>query len=136
VLLLLSPTAIFLAAGYTDALFLGFALPAWLAARRGHWLAAGLLVAGAASTRVTGVFLAVALAVEFLTATDGRRRRWRSGPRLLVPLAPVAASMVYLHNRTGDWLAWQHPQQRGWRRTFTYPWNSLENTWNAAFGGE
>ncbi|OSC57768.1 hypothetical protein B5180_37655, partial [Streptomyces sp. BF-3] len=32
VLFLLSPCAVFLAAGYTEALFLAFALPAWLAA--------------------------------------------------------------------------------------------------------
>ena len=37
----LSPYAVFLAAGYSESLFLAFALSSWLAARRGRWLAAG-----------------------------------------------------------------------------------------------
>ncbi len=36
--LLVSPCAVFLAAGYSEALFLALALPAWLAARRQRWL--------------------------------------------------------------------------------------------------
>jgi hypothetical protein len=133
-LFLLAPSAVFLAAGYTEALFLAFALPAWLAARRGSWAAAGLLGAGAASIRVTGVFLAAALAVEFLTARDGRRR-WAALPWLAVPAVPVLAYMAYLYNRTGDWLAWQHAQEEGWYRSFTWPWDALQTTWEAAFGG-
>jgi hypothetical protein len=132
--LLLAPSAVFLAAGYTEAVFLAFALSAWLAARRGSWAAAGLLGAGAASIRVTGVFLAVALAVEFLTARDGRRR-WTALPWLAVPVLPVLAYMAYLQRRTGDWLAWLHAQEQGWYRSFTWPWDALRTTWEAAFGG-
>src|SRR4051794_7830850 len=54
--LVLSPFAVFLAAGYSEALFLAFALPAWLAAGRGRWAAAGLLGAAASTVRVTGLF--------------------------------------------------------------------------------
>jgi hypothetical protein len=133
-LLLLAPSAVFLAAGYTEALFLALALPAWLAARRGSWATAGLLAAGAASIRVTGVFLALALAVEFLTARDGRRR-WAALPWLAVPLLPVLAFMAYLRSRTGDWLAWLHAQEEGWYRSFTWPWDAFRTTWEAAFGG-
>jgi hypothetical protein len=124
---------VFLAAGYTEALFLAFALPAWLAARRGAWAAAGVLGAGAASIRVTGIFLAVALLVEFLTARDGRRR-WAALPWLAVPALPVAGYFGYLYQRTGDWLAWQHAQEEGWYRSFTWPWDALQTTWEAAFG--
>jgi len=133
-LFLLAPSAVFLAAGYSEALFLAFALPAWLAARRGRWLQAGLLGAGAASVRVTGVFLAAALVVEFLTANDGRRR-WRQAPWLLLPGVPVLAYMAYLHERSGDWFAWQKAQEQGWYRRFGNPWQVLEVTWNAATSG-
>jgi len=133
-LFLLAPSAVFLAAGYTEALFLGFALPAWLAARRGHWLTAGLLAAGAASVRVTGVFLAAALVVEFLTASDGRRR-WLQAPWLLLPGVPVLAYMTFLHERYGNWFEWQEAQQEGWYREFTDPWQTLVTTWEAATGG-
>ncbi|MGQ0845914.1 MAG: mannosyltransferase family protein [Sporichthyaceae bacterium] len=132
-LFLLAPSAVFLAAAYTEALFLAFALPAWLAAKRGRWVAAGLLAAGASCVRITGVFLAVALIVEFLTARDGRRQ-WRSAPWLVVPFLPVLAYFAYLHDRTGDWLRWQHAQEEGWYRSFHWPWEALRITWENAFG--
>ncbi len=131
-LYVLAPSAIFLAAAYTEAPFLAFAFPAWLCARKGRWAAAGILCAFACGIRITGVFVAVALIVEFLTATDGRRR-WRSAPWLVVPFLPVVAYMTYLKDRTGDWNAWQHAQEEGWNREFTWPWESLTNTWDAAY---
>jgi hypothetical protein len=133
-LFLLAPSAVFLAAGYTEALFLAFALPAWLAARRGHWLTAGLLAAGAASVRVTGVFLAAALVIEFLTARDGRRR-WLQMPWLLLPGIPVLAYMAFLNERTGDWFYWRSAQEQGWYRSSTGPWETFRTTWDAAAGG-
>jgi hypothetical protein len=131
-LYVLAPSAVFLAAAYTEALFLAFAFPAWLCARKGRWAAAGVLAAFATGIRITGVFLAVALIVEFITARDGRRR-WRSAPWLVVPFAPVVAYFTYLHDRTGDWNAWQHAQEKGWYRTFHWPWEALANTWDAAY---
>lgn len=129
VALLLSPYAVFLFAGYSEALFLAFALPAWLLARRRRWEAATLCAMGAACVRVTGVFLAVALIVEFLVAD----RRWRVAPWLALPFVPVAAYTVYQWRRTGDWLAWQHAQQAGWGRSMVWPWTAFRTTWRAAF---
>ncbi|NHC16578.1 mannosyltransferase family protein, partial [Motilibacter deserti] len=141
-LLTLSPAAVFLAAGYAEALFLGCALPAWLCARRGHWWAAGLLAALASTTRVSGVFLAVALVVQF--AVGPLRRDWRQAPALVLPFLPVLGYMAYLRNLRGPctptsdevcgWLAWQRAQERGWGRSFSTPWDVLANTWDAAFG--
>jgi hypothetical protein len=129
---MVAPPAIFLAAPYSESLFLGFAIPAWLAARRGHWWLAALLAAGASSIRVSGIFLVVALAVEF--ATSGRRRNWLQGLWLLGSLLPVFAYMAYLKIHTGDWLRWYHAQAEGWYRGFTLPHEALINTWNAATG--
>jgi hypothetical protein len=56
--LVLSPYAVFLFAGYSEALFLACALWGWLCARREQWVPAALLVAAAASVRVSGLFLA------------------------------------------------------------------------------
>ena len=131
-LYVLAPSAVFLAAAYTEALFLAFAFPAWLCAKKGRWASAGLLAACASGVRITGVFVAIALIVEFLTASDGRRR-WKSAPWLLVPFTPVIAYFTYLHDRTGDWNAWQHAQEKGWYRTFHWPWEALANTWDAAY---
>jgi hypothetical protein len=115
-----------------EALFLALALSAWLAARKGNWPLAGFLVAGAAVTRVTGIFLAAALVVEFLTAKDGRRR-WRELPWLAVPVIPLLIYMVYLYQRTGDIMAWNHAQSRGWGRKLVDPISSFFNTWDRAF---
>lgn len=129
---MLAPPAIFLAAPYTEALFLGLAIPAWLAARRGHWWLAAILAAGASTVRVSGIFLVVALAVEFLTSS--KRKRWLDGLWLLVPLVPLGGYMAYLKVNTGDWLRWYHAQSEEWYRGFTMPWQSFFHTWDAATG--
>ncbi|MFD7256433.1 mannosyltransferase family protein [Streptomyces sp. NPDC059874] len=129
---LLSPCAVFLAAGYTEALFLALALPAWLAAQRRNWPAAGVLACLACSVRATGLFLLAALALLFVLTARGRGD-WRSAPWLCLPaLAPVAYSW-FLHARTGDWMAWKHAQERGWYRDFHAPWEAWSHTWDAAF---
>ncbi len=138
---LLAPTAVFLAAPYTEALFLGLALPAWLAARRGRWALAGLLAAGAMSVRVSGVFLAAALVVQWLVQPDGGpwsdrwRRAGRELPWLAAPGAVLLGWMTYLRWLTGDWLAWVHAQEQEWRRELTPPWVAASHTWEAATGG-
>jgi Mannosyltransferase (PIG-V) len=138
-----SPLAVFLAAGYTEALFLAFALPAWLMARRGRWPAACLLAAGASCVRVTGLFLAAGLAVEFL-ASRLPRRAWRPAhlppaplrhlPWLAVPLLPVLGYFAYLRARTGDWGYWWTAQEKGWFRHYTGFRETFLTTWHAAFG--
>jgi hypothetical protein len=126
-----APPAIFLAAPYTESLFLGFALPAWLCARRGMWAYAGMLAAAACTVRVSGVFLLAALGVHWLTS---RERQWRDVPWLLVSLVPLAAWTAYLRVTTGDWLAWLDAQAQEWNREFTVPWTAFSNTWEAGFG--
>ncbi|WP_069170931.1 mannosyltransferase family protein [Streptomyces griseus] len=132
-MLLCSPCAVFLAAGYTESLFLALALPAWLAARRHHWVLAGTLTALATTVRVSGLFLAAALLVHFLLSKPAHRRP-RHLPWLALPALPVVAYSSYLHAHTGDWMAWKHAQEAGWYRTFHTPWEAWGNTWNAAFG--
>ena len=133
--LVLSPYAVFLAAGYSEALFLAFALPCWLAVRRGNWLLAGVLGTLAAAVRITGVFLGAALIVQWLVDNRGRGRA-RDGLALLGPWAATAGYFTYLHAITGDWLAWSHAERDGWGRDLTAPWTSLQATWHAAFASQ
>ena len=128
--LLLCPVALFLLAGYSEALFLAFALPAWLLARQGRWVPAAFCGFAAAGVRITGLFLAVALVVEFLTS---ERRDWRRAPWLLVPFLAPAAYWSYLWGRTGHIDAWMIAQEEGWGRRTVWPWQSWETTWTAAF---
>ncbi|MFI7238699.1 mannosyltransferase family protein [Streptomyces cyaneofuscatus] len=131
---LLSPCAVFLAVGYTEALFLAVALPAWLAAQRHRWALACTLTALATTVRVSGLFLAAAIAVLFVLSVR-TRRDWRGAAWPALPALPPLAYSWYLHAHTGDWMAWKHAQERGWYRDFHPPWEAWKNTWNAAFGG-
>lgn len=128
-LLLLSPYAVFLAAPYSEALFLGLALPGWWAARHGRWATASVLVAGACAVRVSGLFLAVALIVHWAVSS---RDRW-AVPWLLVPFAVLVSFSAYLHGLTGDWLRWLHAQEHGWGRRLSWPWDAFTRSWDAAW---
>ncbi|HET7311203.1 MAG TPA: mannosyltransferase family protein [Mycobacteriales bacterium] len=132
VYLALSPYAVFLAAGYSEALFLAFALWSWLFGKQRRWIAAGVLGGAASLVRVTGLFLGAALIVEWLIARHGRR--WQDLAALSLPFVAVGGYFVYLHGLTGDWLAWSHAQASGWHRRFTTPWHALKTTWDSATG--
>lgn len=129
-----SPQAVFLFAGYSESVFLALALPAWLLARRGEWAWAAVLTALSAGVRITGLFLAIALVVEYLVGQNGRRRvGWAPMGWLLLPAVPLLAYTVYQHGRTGDWLAWQHAQEKGWSRKLTNPIDAFKTTFNSGF---
>ncbi|MBF8188227.1 hypothetical protein ITP53_21330 [Nonomuraea sp. K274] len=130
--LLAFPMAVFLTAGYSESLFLAFAIPAWLSARLGRWPLAVALAAGASCVRITGLFLAVALVVEFFVSKESPRRAgW-----LVVPFLPLAAYSYYHYGRSGDWLAWKHAQEAGWGRDFVWPWEAWRTTWHSAMGAD
>ncbi|WP_157253952.1 mannosyltransferase family protein [Nonomuraea typhae] len=130
--LLLFPTAVFLTAGYSESLFLAFAVPAWLAARQRRWPLAAVLAAGASCVRITGLFLAVALCVEFVSS----RPALRQAPWLAVPFLPLVGYSFYHYTRSGDWFAWKNAQEAGWGREMVWPWESFAKTWEAAMGGD
>ncbi|WP_322761393.1 hypothetical protein [Frankia sp. Cr2] len=133
--LLLFPYAVFLCAGYSEAIFLGFATTSWLAARRQHWWLAGLLGAGAASTRVTGIPFCFALAVQYVVS---RRRAGlpvfaTPGLALALPPLPVLAFVTYLRVRTGRWDSYAEAMRVGWHREIDWPWVGWRATWHGAF---
>ena len=132
-LLVCAPAAIFLAAGYSESLFLALAIPAWLAARRGRWVPAGVLTALACTVRIDGAFEAAGLGVMFLLSRP-RVRDWARSSALLLPLAAIGGYMAYLKDITGDWLAWFHAEQQGWQRRLTNPVTAFRASWNNAFG--
>ena len=135
--LVLFPYAAFLFAGYSEALFLAFAVPAWLAARQDRWWLAGLLGAGAATTRITAVALGAALAVQWLQQRWAAGLGWRGLVRadvlaLALPALPVVAYFGWLRSKTGRWDAYAVALEEGWGRTTVAPWEGFRNTWRAA----
>lgn len=132
---LFAPTAVFTVVPYTESWFCAAAFWAWERARARDWRLAAVLAALACSVRVSGVFLVAALAVLALTqVVDRHGVQWAGLARragwLLVPVAAVLAYLGYLYLLTGDPFAWYEAQQSGWMRQFTWPWQSLLNTWD------
>ena len=115
VLLGVAPYGIFLAAVYSEALFLAVTVAAWWAAVTRRWWLAGALAAAATAVRVNGMFLVAALAVMYLVQLrEDRRRRPRADLlALALPFAVLAAYFGYLRARTGAWNAWQAAQDAG-----------------------
>lgn len=103
------PPAIFLSAVYTEALFLVLSLGALVAARRDHWVWAGVLGAFAASCRSIGVLLVIPLAVEYLWGRRavGSAAVERSAPR------PGRAAPPASRSAAARWLS----VALGWVRT-------------------
>jgi hypothetical protein len=92
-LLAFAPGSFFFSAVYTESLFLALSVGSFYAARRERWALAGALGAIAAATRVTGVLLAIPLAVMYLARhrRPGRALAWIA----MVP-AGLAAYMGFL----------------------------------------
>ena len=130
--LALFPTGFFLLAPYNTSLFLMLMVGTLYAARRGHWWLAGGLGALASATRLFGLLLAIALAVEYLRQYRARERK--IGPELLsIALVPLGllAYMAYSARVLGNPMAFSVAQEQ-WGRGYTVPgvawWDA---TWQA-----
>lgn len=106
ILLLIFPTSFYFGSLYNESLFLLLSVLSFYAARKGNWLAAGLLGAGASATRVFGIFLLPALLLE----------AWKEKVKLsriiwlfLIPLG-LGSYMFYLKITSGDPLAFYNLQ--------------------------
>ena len=124
--LLTAPAAMYLIVGYSEALFLALALPAWMAARRRDWPLAGIGVALAGLVRVNGLFLAVALLVA--AATSERGQRLRSTAWASIGLSGSAIYAGYLWAGTGSWTAWFTASRAGWGLHAVWPWAAWTDT--------
>ncbi len=127
----LFPVGIFLAAGYSESLFLLLSLAAFLALGQGKWLAAGGLAALATLTRPVGVLLVIPLAwaaFEALRAGGGIERARLTAARMAgavaLPLLALGGFAVYLAGRFGRIMAAAEAEGTGeWRRALSWPWD-------------
>jgi hypothetical protein len=125
------PTAFFMNAVYTEALFLALtAGSVWAARVRRNLLLAGLLGALAAATRNVGVILLVPLSLEWL------RNRREFGARGLAGLGLVPAGllgyMAFLWGRFGEPLLFSRQQAEHWGRELANPLATLGDAWRTA----
>jgi hypothetical protein len=140
VMLLAWPSAFFLVATYPESVTLAAATLAFLAVRRGHFVAAGVLAAAAAMGKYYLVLLLVPLAMEAWFAPR-ERDSWRAGRdlewlsplrvtagRLVAVAAPtvlvLVAWVVYQKAHFGEWLAFVKSQAQ-WHRHVSWPWTSI-----------
>jgi hypothetical protein len=128
------PTAFFLNAVYSEALFLALTTGAyWAAHLRRNLLLAGMLGSLAAATRNLGIILLVPLLIEWL------RYRREFGMKGLAGLALIPAGLLayvaFLWGRFGDPLVFARQQGEYWGRELTNPVTTLSRAWQAAREG-
>jgi hypothetical protein len=134
------PMALFLAAAYSEALFLALALGSVWAARRGAFAAAGIWGGLAAATRPAGLLLLVPLAIMWAEgartpAPEGGRGRLRFTPSALwLALVPAGAGAyaLYLWAAGLGPLAPLRAQDDVWDRRTVTPFQGL---WDALAAG-
>jgi hypothetical protein len=121
------PSAFFLFAGFTEALFLAFSVWTLHTARHRLWLWAGLLGFLAALTRTQGLLLALPLAWELWRSwREGGHRLWRPLAVLLGPLCGFLLYNGYTLNAAGINVL---QAQRLWGMESAPPWTVLADSW-------
>lgn len=128
------PTAFFLNAVYTEALFLALTAGSfWAAYVRRNLLLAGLFAALAAATRNLGILLLIPLLLEWMR----HRREFGARGVLGLALAPLglAGYAAFLWARFGDPLVFVRQQGEYWGRELTNPITTLKDAWEAAREG-
>ena len=135
--LALWPTAVFLAAPYSEALFLAGAIPAFYLARSERWALAGLPAAVAVATRAAGMFLLFGLLLEFLRQRNFSPSRLKAGALGLgVGVLPLIAYAAFLARTQGNPFQFFVDQRLGWWREPTNPVQSFLRTWNTWEGAD
>ena len=125
------PTAFFLNAPFTEALFVASAAGSlWAAYVRRDMLLAGLLGALAAATRNSGVLLLIPLLYEWLR--DRQEFGWRGLWEMALVPTGLLGYMAFLWARFGDPMVFAHAQSDYWGRELTNPLTTLEDAWTAA----
>ena len=128
------PTAFFLNAPFTEALFVAFAAGAyWAVYVRRDLLLAGLLGALAAATRNLGVLLLIPLGYEWMRSR--REFGWRGVWEMALVPAGLLGYVIFLWAHFGDPLIFARQQSVYWGRELASPLTTLENAWTDAGEG-
>ncbi len=125
ILLFTFPTAFFLAAPYSEALFLFVVLAAVYAARTSRWVRTGLAGALATGTRVAGIALVPALAYAAFRSSPSwtvRSRRLALVGVMFVGLLAYIAINLVVHD---DPLWFLHVQRSHWYQEAVPPWEPI-----------
>ena len=140
------PTGLFLAAEYTEGLFLLLSVAAFLFMRQRRWALSGAMIALAALTRSQGTLLLAPLVIEAATQLTQEWRIWSRARRLreglamggaiALPLVAYLAFQLYLARH----YAISNVSVRAltyalWRRFPDWPWVGIVNNFNTLMTG-
>jgi hypothetical protein len=115
------PMSVVFSMGYSEAVFLMFAVGALLAAYRQRWILAGLLGLAAGLTRPTGAAVALALLVAAVMHVSRRAngpRRWWALAGAALAATGVPAYLIWVGLRLGEAKAWFKVQSAGWGTSY------------------
>ncbi len=130
------PTAVFLVAPYSEALFLAGAIAAFFYAREGRWHLVALPAAVAMGARFAAVYVLFGLLVEFLRQRDFTFERIANATfSLVVGFLPALAYAAYLAHVKGNALQFFVDQDEGWARHYVGLVSSFRTTWDTWGGG-
>lgn len=141
--LMIGPFSVLFSSLYTESLFVLLTVLTLLALRRSNYLLAAGWIALLSATRITGVLMVFALAVQVIVDHRNQRGRWRDLPMrvlrdkdllLAIFLAPVGlfAYMAFLWVHMGDALAFSH-LQRSWERDLIGPLAAINGVISGGF---
>jgi len=120
------PTAYAFVAPYSESLFVALAIWSFVRAREGDWRSAGLLGALAAFTRIQGIFLLPALAIEYWLA---RRRLDRDAAWVAVVGVGLVAYLAVNYVTFGDPTYFVRVQRDTFHVVNVAPWETLGTLW-------
>lgn len=132
------PTAFFLVAGYTEALFMALVLATMLALKQRRWVAAGVFGFLATLTRNQGFLLAIPIFWEGWRELrkQGRLRLpqvTEIGAAQALPALAFAGFALYVHFTLKDPWPWQ-TLAKYWTLNTTWPWEGLLGNLRVVFG--
>jgi hypothetical protein len=128
--LLVFPTAYFLHIGYTESLFLALAFGSLWLARTERWWAAGLLGLLAGLTRINGLVLIPALAVEAWLQWRAGRRRSASLAAIVGPAIGFAIYLGVNYAVYGNAFEFSYWQRTWWFKDLSPPWEGIASILN------
>jgi len=131
ILLFAFPTAYFLAAPYSEGIFLFSVLAALYAGRTKHWAAAGLFAAMATASRLVGLAVLPALAVEALWPLTNMREQIKRLAAISVGLMGFVTYLAINASAYGDPLHFLVAEKgRPWFQHAVWPWRPIFQAWS------
>jgi len=127
----LFPSAFFLAAMYSEALFLCLVIVGFYNLRCGHWWIAGLCGLLAGLTRSVGILFAIPFLYEYLRQHKFHIRAIRFDILAigLIPMSVIGFAF-YCYYQFHDPLAFSHGQAVIWQRYLRFPWHGFKAALN------